>query len=49
MKEMIEDLAAYYAAMGFPMYSKEKLEEMSEEEIISLYEITFPNREMSDL
>lgn len=44
MEEMIEELAGYYEAMGFPMYSCEKLKEMNEEEIQNLYEMTFPNR-----
>lgn len=44
MEEMIEDLTQYYEAMGFPMYSNEKLREMSKEEIENLYELTFPNR-----
>ena len=41
---MIEELAEYYAAMGFPMYKKEKLMELSEQELQDLYDITFPNR-----
>lgn len=44
MEEMIQELAEYYAALGFPLYTKEKLEEMSTEEIENLYEMTFPNR-----
>lgn len=44
MKEMIDELADYYEAMGFIMYTKEKLMEMSEEEIQNLYDMTFPNR-----
>lgn len=44
MEEMMEELASYYQAMGFVMYREEHLREMSEQEIIDLYEITFPNR-----
>lgn len=44
MEEMMEELAQYYQAMGFVMYSEEHLKEMSEEEIRNLYELTFPNR-----
>lgn len=45
MDELIEALAAYYQALGYPMYSKENLAELNEEELQDLYEITFPNRE----
>lgn len=45
MEQMIEELAQYYAAMGFPMYSLEHLQEMNEEEIENLYELTFPNND----
>lgn len=44
MEEMIDELAGYYEAMGFPMYTREKLMEMSEEEVQDLYDLTFPNR-----
>lgn len=45
MDMMIEELAEYYAAMGYPMYTKEQLLTMSEEELQDLYDITFPNRD----
>lgn len=45
MDELIEELAVYYQALGYPMYTKEKLAELSEQELLDLYEITFPNRE----
>ncbi len=44
MEEMIEELAAYYGALGYPLYEIEELKKMSEAEINDLYEITFPNR-----
>lgn len=44
MEEMIEELATYYGALGYPMYKIEELKKMSEAEINDLYEITFPNR-----
>lgn len=44
MEEMIEELAAYYTALGYPLYDIEELNKMSEAEINDLYEITFPNR-----
>lgn len=44
MEEMMEELAEYYAVLGYPMYSKEELEAMSEAEIQALYDITFPER-----
>lgn len=43
MEAMIEELAEYYAALGFPMYSLEHLQEMDDEETQNLYELTFPN------
>lgn len=45
MEEMIEELAAYYGALGYPLYEIEELKKMSETEINDLYEITFPNRQ----
>lgn len=44
MEEMIEELAAYYSALGYPLYGIEELKKMSEEEINDLYEITFADR-----
>ncbi len=44
MEEMIEELAAYYAALGYPLYQREELDKMEEEELVNLYELTFPNR-----
>jgi len=44
MEEMINELAAYYAALGYPLYNIEELQKMSEKELTDLYEITFPNR-----
>jgi len=44
MEDMIAELAEYYAVLGYPMYGKEQLEEMSEQELLALYELTFPNR-----
>lgn len=45
MEQMIEELAVYYAALGFPMYAEAQLREMSEEELKTLYDLTFPNHE----
>ena len=44
MAEMIEELAEYYAVLGYPMYSKEELEAMSEMDVQALYDMTFPDR-----
>lgn len=44
MDEMIDELAEYYAVLGYPLYRKEELEQMSEEELQALYDITFPDR-----
>lgn len=45
MEEMIEELAAYYTALGYPLYQREELAKMSDEELVTLYELTFPNRQ----
>lgn len=44
MEEIIEELAAYYAALGYPLYDIEELKKLSDDELKDLYEITFPNR-----
>ena len=44
MEQIIEELAAYYATLGYPMYDIDELKQMSEDELNDLYEITFPNR-----
>ncbi len=43
MEEMLEELTAYYAALGYPLYQSEQLKELSDEELVNLYELTFPN------
>ena len=43
MEQIIEELAAYYAALGYPMYDIDQMKKMSEDELNDLYEITFPN------
>ncbi len=45
MDERIIELAAFYQAMGYPLYDEEHLKEMKEEELQALYETTFPNRD----
>ena len=43
MEEMLEELTAYYVALGYPLYQSEQLKELSDEELVNLYELTFPN------
>lgn len=42
---MIETLADFYQALGYTQYYREELEQMDDEEIVLLYEMTFPNED----
>lgn len=42
-EEKIEALANYYSLLNFPLYNKEAIMDMSDEELDALYDITFPN------
>ena len=43
IEAMIDTLANYYQALGYTLYNREELEQMSDEEIENLYDVTFPN------
>ncbi len=45
MEQMLDELAAYYETMGYPLYAREELEQYTDEELRNLYELTFPKRD----